>query len=263
MVEEVWRDYLTKGQNEKEARQRRLFKWFPTNPPHARCKNCCAPFQGVGAPVVRALYNKRPSIYNPRFCNICEEFARDYQGGAEIEMSMLFADIRGSTTLAEGMSPTEFSKLIDRFYQRTTDVLIEADALIDKLVGDEVTAFFMPGLVPEHARVAIETAEAILRVTGHGDASGPWAPVGAGIHTGMAFVGAVGSEDTVVDITALGDTVNTAARLASMAGPGEVIVSEDTCLAAGLDRPELERRQLDLKGRSEPVDVRVISVNPS
>ncbi len=262
MIEGLWRTYLTTGEFKKENRQRRLFRLLPANPTYHRCKNCHAPFDGIGAPIVRILFNKRPSNMNPRFCTVCENFAREYQGGAEIEMSILFADIRGSTTLAEGMTPTEFSKLIDRFYRRTTHLLVNADAMIDKLVGDEVTAFFFPGFIPDHARVAVETAEAILRVTGHGDADGPWAPVGVGVHTGIAFMGSVGSGDGVVDITALGDTVNTAARLASQAGPGEVVVSEETCRAAGLDTSGMERRQLNLKGKSKPVDVQVIHVRP-
>lgn len=264
MIEQVWRDYLTKGENDKERRQRRLFVWLPSNPPHARCKFCAAPFHGIGAPVVRLLYSKHPSSLNPRYCRACEDFARDFQGGAEVELTFLFADIRGSTTLAEGMSPTEFSRLIDRFYKEVTDVLINADAMIDKLVGDEVTAFFFPGMAgPDHARVAIESAKAILHVTGHADPGGPWAPVGAGVHTGVAFAGAVGSGEGMLDITALGDAVNTAARLASEAGPGELVVSEEACLAAGLSAPELEARHLQLKGRSEPVDVKVITVTPA
>jgi adenylate cyclase len=261
-VKEFWRTYLTTGEYEKETRQRRLFRRLP-GPPQARCKNCYAPFEGIGAGVVRVIYNKRPSTYNPRICNVCEEFARKFQGGTEVELSMLFADVRGSTALAEGMSPSEFSALIDRFYQSTTDVLIRTDSMIDKLAGDEVAAFYFPGFAgPEHAKRAVGAAEELLRVTGHGEPGGPWIPVGVGVHTGTAFFGAVGTESGMMDITALGDAVNVAARLASHAGSGEVVVSEATGTAAGLDTEELDRRQLDLKGKSEPVDVWVIHVAP-
>jgi adenylate cyclase len=192
---------------------------------------------------------------------VCESFARQHQGGAEVEISMLFADVRGSTTIAERMQPLEFSRLIDRFYRVTTDILIEANAWIEKLIGDEVTGLFIPGFVgTEYARKAVETAEAILRATGHAGSGQPWIPVGIGVHSGTAFVGSVGREGGLTEITALGDSVNTAARLASSAGPGEVLVSLQTWGAAGFEGRNAEERQLQLKGRSEPVAVRVVRV---
>lgn len=262
MVEEVWRNYLTTGGFDKDRRQRHLFRVLPTREGR-RCKNCYAPFAGVGGTLVRLVYGKRPSNMNPRLCNICEQFALKYHGGAEIDLSLLFADIRGSTALAEGVSPSEFSQLINRFYTASTNVLIQTDAFIDKLSGDEVAAIYVPGLAgPEYARRAVEAAQDLLRATGHSDPGGPWVPVGAGVHSGVAFVGAVGSKDGLTDITVLGDVANTTARLASQAGAGEVIVSEAAVAAAGLDTEGLEQRQLELKGRSEPVKVWVIHVAP-
>jgi adenylate cyclase len=179
-------------------------------------------------------------------------------------MAMLFADIRGSTSLAEEMRPSEFSQLINRFYEASTRILIRTDALIDKLAGDEVAAFYVPGIAgPRYARRAVEAAQQLLRATGHAETKGPWIPVGVGVHTGTAFLGSVGSKDGVVDITALGDSVNTAARLASQAGPGEIVVSEETIAAAGLDTDGLEKRLLELKGKSTSLNVRVISVAPN
>jgi adenylate cyclase len=176
------------------------------------------------------------------------------QGGAEIEITMLFADVRGSTTLAEGMTPAEFRNLINRFYKASSAELIRSEAMIDRLVGDEVVGYFVPGLAGrEHARKAIESAKAILDVTGHGDSKGPWIPVGVGVHTGTAFLGTVGSEEGVTDFTALGDAVNAAARLASKAATGELLVSEAAYSAAAMDIRGLEERNLILKGRSEPL----------
>jgi adenylate cyclase len=176
---------------------------------------------------------------------------------------MLFADVRGSTAIAENVSPTEFSRLISRFYKVSTDVMVNSDAMIDKLIGDEVTGLYTPGLAGlDHARVAIEAAKLLLTVTGHSDKEGPWVPVGAGVHTGRAFVGAVGSEQGLTDITTLGDAPNTAARLASAAGIGEVVVSEDAANAADLDISGLESRNLELKGKSKPVAVHVIKIHP-
>jgi adenylate cyclase len=259
-IEDIWRDFLERGA-EGHLRQRRLFRLLPTDP---RCKFCNAPFRGAGAAVVRAIYGKRPSVLNPRICNICETFAQEHQGGAELELSMLFADVRGSTGIAERMSPGEFSRLINRFYKVGTDVLIRSDALVDKLIGDQVTGLYVPGFAgADHARIAVDAAQELLKVTGHLESTGPWIPLGAGVHTGVAFVGAVGSAEGLTDITVLGDAANTAARLASQAAVGEILVSEEAARAAKLDTAGLEHRQLELKGREQPVSVSVLTVSSS
>lgn len=154
----------------------------------------------------------------------------------------------------------EFTRLMNRFYDVTTRVLMKSDAWIDKLVGDEVIGLYLPFLGERRARIAVETAQELLRVTGHADPGGPWLPVGAGVHTGRAYFGVVGSEQTVSDITALGDAVNVAARLASVARAGEILVSDAAYRAAGLDLGEHERRDVDLKGRTERVGVHVVRV---
>jgi adenylate cyclase len=175
---------------------------------------------------------------------------------------MLFADVRGSTRLAEQMSAREFSQLINRFYKVATHVLVQTDALVDRLMGDEAIGLFIPGFAgPEHPRRAIEAAQDLLKLTGHRDPKGPWIPVGIGIHTGPAFVGVVGEVGTTQDFTALGDNVNITARLASEAGPGEILISDALYEAANLDREDLERRQLELKGKSELTGVRVMRLS--
>ena len=139
---------------------------------------------------------------------------------------------------------------------------MQADAFVDKLVGDEVTALFIPGFAGKaHARRAVEAGQALLRVTGHAAPEGPWIPVGVGIHTGAAWVGSiVGASGVGADFTALGDNVNITARLASKAGAGEVLAIEATCQAALIETEGLERRDLELKGKSELVSVRVLHV---
>jgi adenylate cyclase len=172
---------------------------------------------------------------------------------------MLFADVRGSTTLAEQMSALEFSRLINRFYTVATHVLIQSDAMVDRLMGDEAIGLFIPAFSgPEHPRRAVEAAQELLKQTGHHDPKGPWLPVGIGVHTGPAYVGVVGDEGSPMDFTALGDSVNTTARLASAAGAGEILVSEAACAAAAWNTAGLEHRQLELKGKSEPIGVRVL-----
>lgn len=231
--------------------------WFRLIPSSPRCKLCAAPFAGPGAPLMRMM-ERGPWNKNPTICGFCFKQLEKGRGGAEIRLSMLFADVRGSTGLAETMGPGAFRKLLDRFYREATNVLVAHDAVLDKFVGDEVVALFLPVLTgDDHAHDAIEAARALLAATGHGTDAGPWIPLGAGVHTGLAYVGSIG--DTVTDFTALGDSVNVTARLASAAADGEILISADAAKAAGLD-PSLETRTLTLRGRIEPLDVRVVHI---
>jgi adenylate cyclase len=258
--EDLWREFLTTGESKLEKRGRRVLARLPDDP---RCKTCNAPFEGIGAPIVRLLLGKRRSKTDPRFCNTCTDFMRTHPGGYEVEITMVFADVRGSTTIAEDLPPAEFSRLINRFYRVTTDVMLKSDAFIDRLIGDEVVGIFVPGLAgPEHARRAIDAAQDLMRATGHADLSGPWISVGAGVHTGLSYVGTVGSEMGAMDFTALGDVPNVAAHLASLAAPGEVIVSEAAIAAVGMDMQAAEHRQLQIKGRREEIAVTVLRVAP-
>ncbi len=256
-VEELWHKLLSEG-DPNYRKTRHIHKLLPSNP---RCASCYTPFGGFGGLLARVgLYGSQPSVKNPRYCNACEIFNNKFPGGTEVELTMLFADVRGSTNLAERMSTTEFSRLMNRFYEATINELIQADALIDKIVGDEVIGFFVPGYAgKEHAQRAVEAGKALLRATGHRDAGGPWVPVGVGIHTGLAWIGTIsGANEASSDFTALGDNVNITARLASKALAGEVLISETTYQAAHLDDESLEIRDLELKGKSETVRVRVI-----
>jgi adenylate cyclase len=253
-VEEQWYKMLTEG----EPINRHVYHLYGLLPSDPRCKMCAAPFRGWGGFIMHLL-GRDQSKYNPRFCQPCERF--DHPGGAEVPLTMLFADVRGSTKLAEEMSALEFSKLINRFYTVATHVLIQTDALVDRLIGDEAIGLYIPGFAgPEHPRRAIEAAQDLLRLTGHRDSKGPWLPVGVGIHTGPAFVGVVGGENNPADFTALGDNVNIAARLASEAGPGEILVSDAAYSASGLNLVNLQHKQLELKGKREPISVRVLRV---
>ena len=262
-IEAMWRNYLTLGDDNPDRFEplkvkylHRLLRHLPSDP---RCRLCYAPFKGAGGGLSRVLLDRGPSKLNPQLCNVCEKFASEFPGGAEVELSLLFADIRGSTTLAEGMAPRAFSRLISRFYGAATTPLFDAHALVEKFVGDAVTGLFTPGLAGrDHAAAAVRAARAILAATGHRDPGGPWAPVGIGLHTGLAYVGAVSAEGGVGEIAALGDAANVAARLASLAGPGEILVSAEAAAHAHLPTAGLERRELQLKGRAEPVTAWVV-----
>src|SRR5512141_1251497 len=190
-------------------------------------------------------------------------FCEEYPGGTEVELSMLFVDVRGSTSLAEKMSPSSYGRLINRFYKASTDVLIRTDAFIDQFVGDEAVGLYFPLFTgSNHARPAVLAAQELLCVMGYERRQGPWLPIGVGVHTGTVFFGTVsGSEGSVTDVAALGDNVNITARLASKAAPGEALISDAAYNAAGLDLGDLEQRQLELKGKSEPICVRVLRVS--
>jgi adenylate cyclase len=252
--EEFWRDFLTNGDS-RDRRRRAIYRRIPHEP---RCKVCAAPFSGVGGPLMRMI-GKRPSQQTPKMCGSCFDFLAEHHGGAEIEVSLLFADVRGSTALAEGMASTQFRDLMNRFYSTASKVVFDHDGSVDKFVGDELVAMFFPLLTGErHAARAVEAATALLRATGHGEGDGPWVPIGAGVHTGPAWVGSVG-EGPRTEMTVLGDTVNVAARLASAAQGGEVLVTTAAATAAALDAT-LDRRELELRGRegrTEVVSLRV------
>jgi len=152
------------------------------------------------------------------------------------------------------MASAQFRDLMDRFYSTASKVVFDHDGSVDKFVGDELVAMFYPLLTGErHAARAVEAATALLKATGHEDADGPWVPIGAGVHTGPAWVGSVG-EGPRTELTVLGDNVNIAARLATAAKAGEVLVTTEAATAAGLDAT-LERRRLELKGKQELTEV--------
>ena len=246
--EAFWYDFLTRGDS-NERKLRGVMRRIPHGP---RCQLCAVPFEGLGAPVMRLL-GKRRAQQNPKVCSSCFDFMREHHGGATIEVSVLFADIRGSTGIAEGMTPAGYRALLDRFYAAATAAVFDQDGNVDKFVGDELMALFFPLLSGnEHAAHAIAGAKAVLAATGHRDPAGPWVPVGAGIHTGPAWVGSMG-DDTHAELTAVGDVVNTAARLAAAAGPGEILVSADAATAGHLDAG-LPRRSLELKGKGSPTE---------
>lgn len=252
--EEMWRGLLD-GTNPVYARTRARLKHLPSAP---RCKMCAAPFGAPGSFLMR-LQGRRRWEKNPDYCNLCFQTLNRYHGGAELEASFLFADVRGSTTLAEGMSPRDFSHLLDRFYETATRILIANDGIVDKFVGDEAIGIFIPATAGQrHAASAIAAGRALLEATGHGSVTGPWLPVGAGVATGIAFVGSVG-EPPVTSLTALGDIVNVTARLASAAATGEILVNERAADMSELVTAGLEQRLLELKGKTTSTAVYVLT----
>ncbi len=250
-VGSVWYFWFATDAFHIDKRLRRLNRRLPSDP---RCRFCNAPFRGIGGTLERMLFGKRQSSLNPRYCNMCDEASRRFPGGAEVPMSMLFADVRGSTALSETMSPMAFSRLINRFYTRAAGIIGEEDGLVEKLAGDSVAAFWGAGFAgPNYVARTVAVAQHLVRamITER-------IPIGVGVHAGVAYFGAVGTEEGLTEFAALGDEVNLAARLAAQAAAGEIIVSQAALAGANVPADGLETRQLELKGISRPVSAYVL-----
>src|SRR6185437_14273167 len=151
-----------------------------------------------------------------------EVFSKE-RGGTEIDVAMLYADVRGSTELAARLGPTAFAVMMQRFFRVATKVFIASDAIVDKMVGDEMIALFVPGLTGNdfRERAAMAGLE-LLRATGHADPGGPWLSIGVGVHSGQTFMGSIGVEGGNYQFAALGDAMNYSARLVGAAKTGEL-----------------------------------------
>ena len=126
------------------------------------------------------------------------------------------------------MRPIEFGALMERFFIAATTILTAGGAAIDKMVGDKVIALYLPGLISDrhnYRRNAVRAGIELLRATGHAEAGGPWLPIGVGVHSGVAFVGSIGTERGTYEFAALGETMNLGARLVAAADTGEVVIS--------------------------------------
>ncbi len=232
--EEWWVDYLTHG-HQLEGMARWLFPKLPSSP---RCKICKVPFNGFGK--IFSRFGWGPSRKNPKMCGFCSD--RLPIGGADVLVAILVVDVRGYTTLSETMKPTELVAKLNAFFNTSTDILMHHDALIDKYLGDAVQALFLPGVAGEtYLQCAYDAGSEILSRFKD-------LPIGVTIHCGICYVGNVGS-DHIVDLTAMGDVVNTTHRLQSAASEGTMVVSSTV-----YDQLSLEgwaKLDLELKGKAE------------
>ncbi len=244
-----WRAIL-RGESQIAVAERLVRRMFYLVPSPRRCKFCNAPFRGpYGGLFGRLGYT--PSRKNPNLCERCIE--RAPEGGALVPVSVLFADVRGYTTIAERLSSVETTALLHRFYQTASVALLAHDAILGQIAGDEVMAIFVPGLAGAgYPRQAVDSAAAFLRGIGYGSADGPWLQVGVGICTGEEYVGNVGGGG-FKDFTAIGDITNTAARLQASAEGGEIVMCGTTYEAVGGAYGVVDPRDLQLKGKNSAV----------
>lgn len=226
-----------------------------------RCKLCNIPFDGRSSWFFTRVWSKQ-STMSPHFCLRCENLAKRHEGGADVEMTFLFVDVRGSTALGESMSPKEFRALLNRFYHVATDSITKNGGWLDKFVGDEAIGVFLPGFAGEkHAVEGLIASIAILKETKNAVNSKPWIPIGIGINTGVAHMGVIGN-GKANDITPLGDEVNVTARLCSNAKAGEIYISEKTMNALKTHGSEniledliIQQDSISVKGKSENLTV--------
>lgn len=244
-----WRSLLT-GEDPTLHKLRRLWQHVPAAP---RCKVCGSPFHGIGGALARLVWHG-PIQGNPMLCKACFGRLAKQPGGAEVEISLVFADVRGSTALGERSSAAAFRELLQAYYRSAAAAIDVNGGVIDKYLGDGVMALFIPFITGDnHPMRAIGAARGILERVERDGLAAKGLLVGAGVHTGEAFVGAVGGGEKL-DFTALGDTVNIAARLGGMADGGELLISRSAWERAGLDPPAGERI-VDIAGRTEGLPV--------
>jgi adenylate cyclase len=253
----LWRAIFS-GEHPELRRGRKMFRLMsPTA--RDRCRLCYAGFDGFSAPVMRAI-GRGQWLRNPHFCEKCESVLAHERGGAEIEIAMLYADVRGSTQLAAGMRPAEFAALMQRFFQTAIKIFTWTDAIVDKMVGDEVIGIYVPSLTgSDYRQRAVEAGLKLLRATGHADTAGPWLSIGVGVHSGVTFMGSIGVEGGNYQFAALGEAMNFGARLVGAAKEGEMIMSEAVWSDVS-GKISAEPRNLELKGYAEPVQTYVARV---
>jgi len=188
---------------------------------------------------------------------IAAEAADIRLGGDSQRITVLFADVRGFTTMAEKMKPRETVEVLNEFFTRMTNVIFEHDGTLDKYLGDGLMALFgAPFALQNDAEGAVRAAVNMQKSLAElNKISGkPPLSIGIGIHTGEAVVGFLGTERRM-DYTAIGDTVNVASRLTSQAGPAQIVISAATQCLIAREIACCPLSPMKLKGRDEPIDV--------
>ena len=181
-------------------------------------------------------------------------------GGEKRTVVVLFSDIRGFTALSETMRPDDMATLLTEYFTEMVDCVFRHDGTLDKFIGDAVMAQWgAPIATPDDAdraiAAAIEMMDELAKLNVKWKAEGrPTLQIGIGINQGEAFAGNIGSERRL-EFTVIGDMVNTASRLCSAAGPGEILISEDMKKAL-TKKPKLkEMPPMELKNKTQPVKV--------
>ena len=230
------------------GRLRQIYRYLPANP---RCRVCLVPFGGFGR-VLRIS----PSRKNPNFCTSCIDSAPE--GGHDREVGVLFADIRGFTAWSSSQPASLVAERVSQFYDLAGRVLMADDALIE-FVGDQVMALYLPSFPSLRDRTPdamLAAAERLVREVQLEQDADPLR-IGVGLNFGIGSIGNV-RKGAQKDFTAVGDVVNTAARLQGAAGPGEIVIAQAVIEKLNVPPAQAEHRLLKVKGKSEALPVQVL-----
>lgn len=181
-------------------------------------------------------------------------------GGTESDITILFSDIRGFTSMSEKLSPTEIVKLLNKYFKSMIDVVFKYNGTLDKIVGDELMVLYGVPLKSEDdtdnaVKTAIKMFQALDKFNDRIIKEG-YKPfkIGIGINKGKAVSGNIGSEQQM-NYTVIGDTINLGARLCSHAKSGEILISTSVKGVISDDYPFKKIPSIEVKGKSKPIDV--------
>jgi adenylate cyclase len=237
---------------------------------HSRfCKGCWeqmhlpVPLRGVISAPFRA-FGVRPSRMNPNTCTICELMFTKVMRARKItiDATVMFADLRGYTSLSQSRSPEAVSGLLDAFYDESANAIWEHDGLLNKTIGDAVMAVFnFPLQRDDHARKALLAAREIQKnwrerrdsLAGALGLTAGELGIGIGIHSGELSFGEFGRSHR--DLTAIGTVVNTASRAQSVAEADQILVTQAVYQRARSDLPDSHSRTFQLKGFDVPIEL--------
>lgn len=207
------------------------------------------------------VFGIKPSGMNPNICTLCETMFELVmkRKAIEIEATIVFADIRGFTTLAQAMEPVALRQLLNFFYDECAAAIWSHDGLLNKTIGDSILAIFnFPLQHAAHTERALSAARDIQErchercrkeLAGYGLDQSELG-IGIGIDCGTMTFGEFGTTHT--ELTAVGQVVNRASRLQSVAAPGEILLSDKAWAALDVPNKTSRRREVFLKGYAGP-----------
>jgi adenylate cyclase len=215
------------------------------------------PIRGILSLPLR-LAGLRISRMNPNLCTLCETKFRSVKKAQQVTVpaTVLFADVRGYTSLSEAAEAGAVTAMLGEFYDHCSAAVWERDGIVNKLIGDAVFAIYnFPIRRSDHAKQAVlsgidlqRRCRAMKALQGGRDLP---VGVGVGIHTVDVAIGEIGT--SIKDFTAIGEVVNLASRLQGDSRPGEVLVTERVYREVEREYPSAERRTCTLKGIARPV----------
>ncbi len=247
--DELWRTIFADGHPDLN-KQHWLHRKLPKRP---RCRLCMVPFRGIGGWIMRKK-GKTQNSRNPNYCNACDQFLETFPGGTEVEMSMLYVDIRQSTQYADGHDAADVSQRINAFLNQAVNIITDSDGFVMAFYGDCIVAVWPPGFSGEHhALKAQQAALALVQENSLRGPDGKAIPVGVAINTGDIYIGTVTAlQGTFRDVSVFGSNVNLTARMAARAAMSQVLTTAANITACGKNPADFPSEEVELKGFSQP-----------